>query len=342
MSGRTAEIHTTKQATVAQAALVKVKTGVVKAGLGRGAATGQFLKSNYAALYRVSTTALIEKVRKGVVTQEVKDLVRSLGVQQKDLLVALSIPPSTFSRKSTNAAVLSASASERVLGVARLVGQVQTMMSQTSDTKDFDAGNGSAAGLRVTNERSATNNPSPISIRLRANSVVRPTWPTTERRLLVSQSAWRIEPVTKTYSADDKSGIGAHIDSGRWNDKDVHMFYCAESGALCCLETLVHLDDDPLPLNRFIAEYEIPADMWEKRAVLIDKTGTSGWNPLASGLPSIEYSTQWMKSVAQAVLIVRSIVAPEESNILLNPYHPDTARVVAKIVRLWTYNLRIR
>jgi hypothetical protein len=35
-------------------------------------------------------------------------------------------------------------------------------------------------------------------------------------------------------------------------------------------------------------------------------------------------------------------VVPEESNVLLNPRHPDVGQLVARKVRRWTYDARLR
>ena len=158
----------------------------------------------------------------------------------------------------------------------------------------------------------------------------------------MSQAIWRIGTVTPAWSADDTTGIGAYITGGRWNYKDTHMLYCAETRAMCCLETLVHLVDDPLPFNRFLVRYDIPDEVWDARAIIDVDTAPGGWDALPYGMPSMKYGTNWARHGAQAVHVVPSVVIPEETNVLLNPAHPDMKRITATIVRRWTYDTRLR
>lgn len=158
----------------------------------------------------------------------------------------------------------------------------------------------------------------------------------------MTQTVFRIGTVTETYSADDRTGMGAFTTGGRWNQKGTHLLYCADSRSLCCLETLVHIEDDPLPMNRFVVEYEIPDDIWDARQVLTHVTAPGGWDALPRGIVSMEFGTKWANAMGEAVLVVPSIIVPEESNILLNPLHPDMKRISAKIIRRWTYDFRLR
>jgi len=55
------------------------------------------------------------------------------------LLQDLGLAVSTFNRKLANRQVLSRDESERVLGLAKLVGQVQVMVEQSGDVRGFNA-----------------------------------------------------------------------------------------------------------------------------------------------------------------------------------------------------------
>ena len=41
------------------------------------------------------------------------------------------------------------------------------------------------------------------------------------------------------------------------------------------------------------------------------------------------------------LLIVPSVIVPEEDNVLINPAHADTARIQARKMRRWTYDMRL-
>lgn len=62
---------------------------------------------------------------------------------------------------------------------------------------------------------------------------------------------WRIAADTRTYSADDLSGLGAAMYPGRWNEVKQAVLYSAPTIAIAVLETAAHVDDAGLPLDRF-------------------------------------------------------------------------------------------
>ncbi len=153
---------------------------------------------------------------------------------------------------------------------------------------------------------------------------------------------WRIATDAPHYAADDLSGAGAASRGGRWNERDVAMVYASESRALACLETLVHLDDGGLPLNRYLVRIEIPQPLWAaaERATFLSLP--VGWDAEPASITSIRLGTAWARSGASAILRVPSVIVPEEENILINPAHPDTAGITATKARRWLYDPRLR
>jgi RES domain-containing protein len=120
------------------------------------------------------------------------------------------------------------------------------------------------------------------------------------------------------------------------------VLYCSSSIALACLETLVHLAGwDPLPLNRYVVRIAIPASAWRRRVVLAP-TEPIGWDSEPPGLVSITWGRCWLTARESLIAEVPSVIVPEESNILVNPEHPDAARLRAQKGRRWTYDPRLR
>lgn len=154
--------------------------------------------------------------------------------------------------------------------------------------------------------------------------------------------AWRIATDTPAYTADDISGTGAKNSGGRWNDRGVAMVYAASSRALACLETVVHLNASGLPLNRYLVEIAIPDDIWDSAEITTPSTLAVGWDAAPAGLVSIEFGTAWASSRRSCLMLVPSIIVPEEMNVLINPAHADAASIVARKVRKWTYDPRLR
>lgn len=156
----------------------------------------------------------------------------------------------------------------------------------------------------------------------------------------MTRTAWRIATDAPTYEADDMTGAGAELTGGRWNAKGTPVVYAAESRALACLETIVHLNAGGLPLNRYLVEVAIPDDVWAAREQL-DATRLVGWDARPPSRTSIAFGTEWARSLRTPVLVVPSVVVPEETNILVNPLHPSSASLVARKLRLWTYDPRM-
>ena len=144
----------------------------------------------------------------------------------------------------------------------------------------------------------------------------------------MSQTVWRIATDTRTYEADDLSGAGANATGGRWNAAGVATVYTSQTRALACLETVVHLNAGGLPLNRYL-EMTTPASL------------PVGWDAEPSGRTSNEFGTNWIRSGTSALLVVPSVIVPEELNILINPQHPGSARITAAKVRKWLYDPRL-
>lgn len=155
------------------------------------------------------------------------------------------------------------------------------------------------------------------------------------------RSVWRIATDTKTYEADDLTGAGAKATGGRWNEAGVPMLYASGSRALACLETLVHLNAGGLPLNRYLVEIEVPEDIWQAAEVVAAGSLKVGWDAVPAGRASIEFGSQWAREKRSLLLIVPSVIVPDEQNILINPEHPDRARLRARKVRKWLYDPRM-
>ena len=146
---------------------------------------------------------------------------------------------------------------------------------------------------------------------------------------------WRIATDTPAYTADDLRGLGAKTTGGRWNRAGSPVVYCAESISLAAMETLVHLGAGGLPLNRYLVSVEIPEAIWLRRQILPLQTAPVGWDALPTGKVSLDYGDAWLNLQASALLIVPSIVVPEECNILINPQHPDASSLSATKLRKW-------
>ncbi len=152
---------------------------------------------------------------------------------------------------------------------------------------------------------------------------------------------WRIGTDAPTYRADDLSGAGAQRTGGRWNRKGTPMLYAASSRALACLETIVHFNARDLPLNRYLVELAVPDEL-VAAAVRFDPHAHVGWDAIPEGMVSVAAGEAWVRSGTSAVMVVPSVIVPEEMNFLINPEHADAQRITARKVRKWSYDARLR
>ena len=155
--------------------------------------------------------------------------------------------------------------------------------------------------------------------------------------------AWRIATDTPSYQADDLSGTGAKLSGGRWNSEGIAVVYAAQSRALAALQTRVHLNTSSLPLNHYLVQIDIEDPVWEGRdAFNPNDKALTGWDATPAGQVSIQFGNQWLRGMTTAVLVVPSVIVPEEWVILINPVHPDASAIDALKERKWLYDPRVK
>ena len=91
------------------------------------------------ALYRLDAVERIELVKQGVPATVVDRLSKEMAVGKTKLYETLGLAPATVNRKLRDAQLLSQDDSERVLGITRLIGQVEEMVHESGDPRGFKA-----------------------------------------------------------------------------------------------------------------------------------------------------------------------------------------------------------
>ena len=92
-----------------------------------------------ATLYHTTGLDLVQIIRKGVPAASLAHIVRKMDIPKERLYASLRLPRSTVDRKIRNNDTLSAEHSERVIGLARLIGQVEVLVAQSGNPQGFDA-----------------------------------------------------------------------------------------------------------------------------------------------------------------------------------------------------------
>lgn len=94
---------------------------------------------SYTTVYRASPLERIDMVRRGILASEVKRIFAELPIGQGAGFKALNLSTATVNKKAKHGDTLSTAESERVVGFAKLVGQLEVMIQDCGDPTNFDA-----------------------------------------------------------------------------------------------------------------------------------------------------------------------------------------------------------
>ena len=92
----------------------------------------------FSRLSRTGPADLVTLIKRRVPAAEAKAWLEGTGLTREATLKALDLPVATFNRKVKANERLSPAESERVIGFARLVGQVQDMIEGADGGENFD------------------------------------------------------------------------------------------------------------------------------------------------------------------------------------------------------------
>jgi len=148
---------------------------------------------------------------------------------------------------------------------------------------------------------------------------------------------WRL--VKERHADNAFDGEGARLYGGRWNSPGRGIVYTSGSLALAALETLVHLDP-ALPLPRFLAfPVRLPPGM-VAAAELPPAYSFAG--PLPALPETRRIGDRWFAEGRHLAFSVPSVIVPQELNVLLNPHHPDFAKLPVGAPVAFAVDTRLR
>jgi RES domain-containing protein len=147
---------------------------------------------------------------------------------------------------------------------------------------------------------------------------------------------WRI--TKKNYAHSAFSGEGAKLFDARWNFAGVAMVYTSSSLALAAIEFFVHLDPNEAPASLVSVMAEVPDDLFVERVDINELP--PDWRKIDNWRLQ-QLGTDWIKSLSSVALIVPSAAVDGEWNALLNPLHPDFAKVRISAARPFHYDERM-
>ena len=114
---------------------------------------------------------------------------------------------------------------------------------------------------------------------------------------------------------------GAKQVQGRWHAAGEEVIYASEHYSTALLEKLAQCNG-VLPPNQHFVEATIPQGVSYE---VVSEDSLPGWSG-SSGASARAFGSHWYRNLRSAILIVPSVVARLEQNIVINAIHPDFER----------------
>ncbi|HXT81784.1 MAG TPA: RES domain-containing protein [Acetobacteraceae bacterium] len=156
-------------------------------------------------------------------------------------------------------------------------------------------------------------------------------------------TAQRLDRVLLAYRIGDPAGAhpifdatGSKLFPGRWNTAASPMIYASAHYSTAVLEKLVH-GSGVLPPNQHFVEITIPNGISYE---MLEPSHLPGWDA-PDGAASKDFGEMWQQSKRSLLLIVPSVVARMEQNLLLNPVHPEFPQVTHSLHRPVWWDMRL-
>lgn len=119
---------------------------------------------------------------------------------------------------------------------------------------------------------------------------------------------------------------GSRLFPGRWNTPASPIIYTSEHYSTAMLEKLVHLNG-VLPPNQHYIRITIPNGVSYE---VFQTAAHPGWDGRDETIAKA-FGAAWHAARRSAVLLVPSMPARLERNILINPQHPDAAQITHEL-----------
>lgn len=101
--------------------------------------TARRIESNYLHMFKASPSEQIDIIRKGLPAEMLTRTVLDMGMPKERLFTVLKLPRTTINRQISKKEHLSPEFSERMIGLQKLIGQVESIMAESGADPDFNA-----------------------------------------------------------------------------------------------------------------------------------------------------------------------------------------------------------
>jgi RES domain-containing protein len=130
--------------------------------------------------------------------------------------------------------------------------------------------------------------------------------------------------------SSELTGKGAALKGARWNSQGTEIIYTASNRSLAMAEVLVHFTLATIPGDYMMVTIFVPDDIAYK--IIWESDLPAGWNSFPP-IPSTQnIGDNFIKQNEFCLLKIPSVVTKGDFNFLVNPFHPEFARI--KIVNI--------
>ena len=150
-------------------------------------------------------------------------------------------------------------------------------------------------------------------------------------------TVWRI--VKAKHAAHAFNGEGAFLYGGRWNSPGVRVVYTAQSASLAALEMLVHLGRSDI-LSHYV-RFAVHLDDTMIRQVDASALPPA-WRDDPAPVELQEIGDDWALRRESLAMAVPSAVVDTETNILINPSHPDFPDLIIEPPQPFRFDPRLK
>lgn len=133
-------------------------------------------------------------------------------------------------------------------------------------------------------------------------------------------------------------GEGSYRYGGRWSSVGTRIVYTAEHLSLAMIEYFVRIESDASPGDLVLATAEIPDGVSRISIALGQLPKNWRFSPAPRELARI--GDRFVDEGRAAILMVPSVLAPSESNWLINPRHAEFPRVRIRSLEPFYYDHR--
>ena len=139
--------------------------------------------------------------------------------------------------------------------------------------------------------------------------------------------------------ADTLSGKGAAIKGARWNSIGVEMIYTASNRSLAMAEVAVHFTLATLPADYVMTTIYIPDNVSLQK--LNAKNLPKDWNAFPHPASTQGLGDKFISEIRFCVLQIPSVVTQGDFNLLINPNHPEFAKIKIIATEKFPFDKRI-